>query len=405
MNHDHVAYDAGTFAFSGRVNGAIASTFNTIAFGSRGLHKDLTLDFSRISKAYANAMVTLVLSCRVLRRKHRVHVLLPEADYLGRLFQNAAWAHFLSPDQYEHRERVFDRHIPLNGFQTNTEQAQLVKRTMDVVLSNVRLGKHLAIGFDWLLQEMTDNVLCHADTPDGGLLQLVNQHAFLHVIIADAGRGIPATMRDMKVALDDCAAVEQSTWQGVTSKPSTNQGNGLAGTRNVAVASGGQLSIVSGRANVWWDKDGVHHKRLPYDYAGTVIDINLGKQFFDSREALALGGAEYQPEGHFEFEYWKDDAQAFCLRLSKEPGGVASRQSGKALACKIVNILEHDSSASVVVDWHGIDRVPSSSFVDEAFAKLRIELGADLFRERIRHKNDSDDIRWAILTAYSRRPA
>jgi hypothetical protein len=121
--------------------------------------------------------------------------------------------------------------------------------------------------------------------------------------------------------------------------------------------------------------------------------------------ALALGGNLTERDGHIEFEYWDDTERAFRIKLRKEQGGVASRQAGSALRTKIENIIEHDPQTGIIIDWEGIERLPSSSFVDEAFAKLRLGLGADRYREILRHQSDSEEIRWAVSNALSKRPA
>jgi anti-sigma regulatory factor (Ser/Thr protein kinase) len=403
---DHVTYHTGAFAFSGRVTGSVAATFNSLAFGPNHLHKELILDFTNVQAAFANAMVTIILACRSLRGEgFHIDIVLPRDRRVAHLFRGTGWAHFLSPATTDLEDRVVDRHVPLRAFRTSAEQSALVTRTVDIVLSQTRLGKDLANGFDWLLQEISDNVLCHAEARDGGLLQLVTTATHVDVIVADGGRGIPDSMRDINTRLDDCAAVEEAAKQGVTSKPTTNQGNGLAGTLNVACASGGQLTITSGRANIWWDAEGGHRQLLPYQYSGTVVDIRLGRKPFDARVALALGGNLTERDGHIEFEYWDDTERAFRIKLRKEQGGVASRQAGSALRTKIENIIEHDPQTGIIIDWEGIERLPSSSFVDEAFAKLRLGLGADRYREILRHQSDSEEIRWAVSNALSKRPA
>jgi hypothetical protein len=59
-------------------------------------------------------------------------------------------------------------------------------------------------GLEWPLNEIADNVLQHAEAPEGGLaaVTVAAKRRRAQFVVADAGRGIPATMCTVKGSTD-----------------------------------------------------------------------------------------------------------------------------------------------------------------------------------------------------------
>jgi hypothetical protein len=90
------------------------------------------------------------------------------------------------------------------------------------------------------LNEITDNVLVHAQSPIGGLVQVSTFKRTtkrIEYIVVDAGIGIPKTLRQSHPELSDAAALENAIKQGVTrDKLSAREMACLAGIGSAAIA-------------------------------------------------------------------------------------------------------------------------------------------------------------------------
>src|SRR5690606_1063310 len=129
------------------------------------------------------------------------------------------------------------------------EQQGLVNAFMDVVMRTMTLERDVIAGLEWSINEITDNVLNHAQAPDGGLVQVSTFRDRRRVAFAvgDAGRGILASLKEGYPELrSDAQAIGEAVKAGVTRDPDAGQGNGLAGTLRIATMSGGSFEVGSG---------------------------------------------------------------------------------------------------------------------------------------------------------------
>ena len=118
-------------------------------------------------------------------------------------------------------------------------------------MGSMEIERSVLAGLEWSVNEITDNVLNHAESPLGGLVQVATQRETVafQFVVGDARRGILASMRDGFPDLqDDAEAIGEAVKQGVTRNPDIGQGNGLAGTLRVAALSNGSFSVLSGQA-------------------------------------------------------------------------------------------------------------------------------------------------------------
>jgi hypothetical protein len=65
---------------------------------------------------------------------------------------------------------------------------------------------------------------------------------------------------------------------------------------------------------------------------------------------------------------------------------VGSRAAGAFIREKCRHLLEQEQRKPLVIDWAGVPLI-SSSFADEAFGKLFVELGPLTFAARVKHTN------------------
>jgi signal transduction histidine kinase len=152
------------------------------------LRERVTLDFRRVSAAFANSIVIIVAACWPLSgRGHRFAMRLPEDPDLARIFKHANWPHFLDPSTFDDAPSRHSRHLPLKRFRIAAEQSRVVQEIMEVVSSSTVLPGEIRLALEWSLQEITDNVMCHAESAHGGLVQVVTTKDRVQIVVGDAG--------------------------------------------------------------------------------------------------------------------------------------------------------------------------------------------------------------------------
>jgi hypothetical protein len=235
---------------------------------------------------------------------------------------------------------------------------------------------------EWAVNEITDNVLSHSRSHIGGFLICgkVPNHNILEFTVADAGIGVARSLG----IYDHCEAVERAVQEGVTRNKSTNQGNGLYGTYQLALASAGIFTLRSYHANLFVTMTGEMHIRnegTPYHGTYVVCQIDCDNpQLIE--QALAIGGREHSPP--FDYIERKHEQNAGALRVEAKDlcHTFGSRQSGIEARRYIKNLLETSKETRLEVNFADVF-VVSSSFADEVFGKLFVELGPLQYMRRV----------------------
>jgi anti-sigma regulatory factor (Ser/Thr protein kinase) len=367
---------------------------------SRG-HRNIDLDFRRSTSAYADAMLPII--CLVDHRRargDRFRVLLPEATHLRHLFLNANWAHHMDPDQLA-LDSEDQWHLATRRYTTHPEQQRAVSSLLGITLGSMELPGDVIKALDWCVNEVTDNVLNHAQAPAGGLVQVSTfreQHK-IQFVVADAGRGVPTAMRERYPRVgSDRNAVTEAVKAGVTSIPDAGQGNGLWGTHEVARCSRGSFKLTSGKGQfaAFIDPRTSRYRqvtRAVEDFPGTVVMLELSTDVeFDFDQALNLISAVPEPTlDVVDLEHVTAGGE-LLLCVAQEGIGYGTRQAGRALRQKCLNLLNAAPERRLVVDWTGVKLV-TSSFADEAVGKLVAELGPTVFASRITHAGTEPAVR------------
>ena len=346
-----------------------------------------------------------------LRREHvDLSVVLPDKDELRRLFLNTNWAHLLEPTSYERSDTVHDRHMAAHRFTDSDEQQQLVNVFMDVVMRNMTLERDVIAGLEWSINEITDNVLNHAECEEGGIVQISTFRDARKVAfgVADSGRGILSSLSEGHPYLrTDAQAIGEAIKAGVTRNPEAGQGNGIAGTFRIATMSEGMFEITSGLASLVI-RDGqpqTHKRRERQRFSGTIVYAELGLDaHFHLSEALGFSGLPHQPTDIIELLYETESGDAIVLKLREESTGFGSRPAGRQLRTKCINLLNADPDKPLLLDWSGIPLV-SSSFADELIGKLFASLGPLSFSARVRNINMEAVVRGLVDKAIMQRAA
>lgn len=406
-----VVREANRIQFIGRVNPYAHAQFLGCFHECRERgYPDVVLDFSRCESAFPNGMIPLLASVDALRReKIDLSVTLPgEEDRLARLFVNTNWAHFLEPARFPKSDTVHDRHLAAHRFSDFDQQQRLVNAFMDVVMRNMTLERDVIAGLEWSINEITDNVLNHAECEEGGIVQVSTFRDTRRIAfaVADSGRGILSSLREGHPALEtDADAIGEAMKAGITRNPDDGQGNGIAGALRIATMSQGSFSITSGLAHVSVKMGETWHYRNQQKFQGTVVYAELGLDAqFHLSEALGLGGDPHQPADVIETAYQADEHDATVLKMRNESTGFGSRTAGRQLRTKCLNLLNAEPSKPLVLDWTAVPLV-SSSFADELVGKLFASLGPLAFAARVRNVGMEAVVRALVDKAIMQRVA
>jgi len=376
-------------------------------------YSDLVLDFSECTETYPGPMLAL---CAELLRKRLEQVdaelILPKKEELARLFSNANWANLIEPRKYGPSRFRGHSQIPATQYSNPTEQNEAVNRIVNAILGGIPdiRREHFA-ALEWAINELTDNVIVHSDSPIGGLVQVSSFKRNSKVIeftIADAGLGIPTTLRSNgSFQGSDTDALDRAIREGVTRDKSIGQGNGLYGSYQICCQSGGAFQIESGHARLLYRPGGygleIRDQKVPVNGTLVIAKINFSDPDL-LRDALNFSGKSYTPVDYIETKYESEDSNIVCMKLFEETNSFGSRVAGTPIQNKIYNLLKMCPGQPIEIDFARVPLV-SSSFADEVFGKLFVKLGPLEFMQRVRFKNVENTVRLLVDKAITQRVA
>lgn len=374
-------------------------------------YQDLVLDFSELTSAYPSSVLPICSHVRELSRNRiDFDLVLPNDEKLKRIFVNANWAHLICPRKHEEYSKRRGAQIPATVFESSESQQNVVNSFVQTLLSTVSgLTRPELSAVEWALNEITDNVLNHAQSATGGLVQLSvlnKSNQLIEIAVCDAGLGIPATLRTTRKIDTDLDALDLAIREGVTRDLAVGQGNGLFGTFEICRKSGGYLRIESGNALLTYSEaGGLRMRNNPIPYHGTLIDARISLSGSDLlADALRFRGQMHTPVDILELKYESDSGSLLNYRLIDEVKSFGSRQAAKPVRVQIENILTMCPDSKLRIDFSDIPIV-SSSFADEVFGRLFVALGPMAFMGRIEFTAVNPTVRSLIDAAIARRVA
>jgi anti-sigma regulatory factor (Ser/Thr protein kinase) len=371
---------------------------------------EIILDFGACTAAFAPQVVALCVQVMRLRSTGLdFQVVLPEKPDLARLFRNANWAHLLDPVNNPESEFRGFTQVPATHFTTDIEQRQAVNRIVNAILGAIPdLDRRELAALEWSINEITDNVLVHSRSPIGGLIEVSTfQRAkkSIEYIVADAGVGIPATLRPSHPELtSDAEALENAIREGVTRDVNIGQGNGLYGSYQVCSHSMGSFHLESGRGKLMFSERvglRVTTERVPFE--GTLVVARI--TFSDPQllaEALRFGGKQHIPMDFVELVYEQHPREEVRFVMRTESSSFGSRIAGTPMRNKLSNLVNMCPGQRIIVDFADVPLV-SSSFADEVFGKLFIALGPMTFTQRFEFCNVALTVQQLIDKAITQR--
>jgi len=353
--------------------------------------QDIVLDFSVCDKITESVMLPFLPLIADYRKKGvGFECVLPQDRQLERLFLNTNWAYHINPHKYPQTSYKGD-HVPALRFgdgDTDSEEATgILGRIMNMILGQLEVERSVLKAVEWSLWEIMDNVSNHAASPVGGFVQATafKRTNLVEFVVADIGCGIPQS-----IGIDDHeVAIQMAIDEGVTRDKENNAGNGLYGSYRVASLSGGIFEIHS--LNGFFQ-----HKHHPEEdlviqkesipYSGTSVRCGIGLS--DSKlldKALRFKGEPYDPP-YDHIEHYFEDGSGHLIFSIKEKAqlDLGSRQGGRRIRGMIENLLRE--RRPIILDFDGIS-VISSSFADEVFGRLFVDMGPHAFMRQITMRN------------------
>lgn len=375
-------------------------------------YQEVVLDLQHCTSAFQNSMLSVCAQVMTYRNAGIEFTLIPPSKaQLKNLFRNTGWAHFIDPHQFEPSSfRGYSR-IPATQYRTPDEQQYAVNRIINVILGAIPdMHRSDFAAFEWAVNEITDNVLVHSESPIGGLVQVSTFQKYkkqVQFVVADAGVGIPKTLREGHPEItSDTDALDRAIREGVTRDKKIGQGNGLFGSYEICSKCNGYFAVHSGYARLEFNEKqllSISKENIPY--SGTLVVATI--DFTEPRlleEALRFQGQKYKPVDFIELEYESLGDGNVHFLLKNESSSFGSRVAGKPIRTKLSNLLKMRVAGKIVIDLSDIPLM-SSSFADEAFGKLFLEAGPVAFMQRFEFVNVMSTTQQLINKAIAQRMA
>jgi len=371
-------------------------------------YQDIVLDFERCSACFAGPILAIGATVARMRREGvDADLLLPKSGKLRNLFLNAGWAHIIDPAHHDSSHFRGYSHVPAIQYSSAAEQKAAVDNMVDKILCSLDgLDRNDLNAVEWSLNEVTDNVLAHADSPIGGFVSLTNFKARHKVefTVVDPGVGILTTLKEGHPEIRfDADALDRAISVRVTRDPSYGQGNGLYGTFEIAAQGQGNLHIHSGFARLDYYDGGVHIRSEQIPFNGTLVVASMDcSQPASLGEALRFGGERYDASGYVESRFEVEARPELWFRLAKESSSFGSRDAGTPVRTKLENLVLMHPDRVILVDCRDVPLI-SSSFADEVFGKLFVALGPVRFTNALELRSMSATVRSLVDKAVLQR--
>ncbi len=365
---------------------------------------DVILDFSMCARVTETVMLPLMpIIADYRKKKVSFQLIEPQNDILQRLFFNTNWAHYINPDKYD-RTPHEGGHVPALRFGDDGTSAtdEILNRVMNLILGQLETDRATLKAVEWSLGEIMDNVVNHSQSSVGGFVQATAYKGsnLVEFVVADAGIGIPRSMN----IYDHAEAIRQAINEGVTRDKSQNAGNGLYGSYRVATLSGGQFEINSFNGLLFCkENEGeIENHRNPVPYCGTSVrcGINVSDPELLGKALKFKGRSHDPPYDYIERKFENEEGDLIFSVKDEAQRDTGSRQGGKRIRGMLENLLrEH---RPVILDFDGVG-VISSSFADEVFGRLFVEMGPRTFMTRIQMRNVDPTVEGLIDRAIMQR--
>jgi hypothetical protein len=365
------------------------------------------LDLSKVMFAHPSGMAPMVAFIRHLHETGCVvDVALPMTRDLDDYFAKAGWKDGIEGTRIGYRRAWPGKtYLPLSTYQNHEELNPIISDTIRHINRTLDLGPGVIEALEWSLNEVADNVLNHS----GGAM------GYLQVV--DLGRGILNSLQESRPNLkSDEEALKLAVEKGVTRDLNVGQGNGLAGTWRIAIASNGYANLYSGRGLLRYlaprddssaggprqryrDVPGeIFVQSAPY-FPGTIVSITIPRnQKVDITKALW----GHNPMSQLEEVFLSDTGECIVFDVVKHASGYGNRASARPLRTEVENLLKQFPGKRIEISFNSVNLI-SASFADEFVARLAKELGIATFFQRVSITHTTEFVRRTLDVVIQQR--
>jgi anti-sigma regulatory factor (Ser/Thr protein kinase) len=334
--------------------------------------RSVTLDLSGAESIYPNGIVPIIAQVDYHRRRGvEINVVPPRNAEILRIYKAYGWAFHLCPQEFSLSTKERTQYSQLATFSTDTELNDEINRVLDVCFQQLVFAEGVPQAFEWALNEIAGNVLVHSEF-ESGWIQVVTykESQRLSLIVCDSGVGIPNSMRERYEFAGDKEGIELAVQKGTTSKPDFGQGNGLAGTLAIAKQSSGSFAITSGAGQLQLINDRISLRRNTIYFNGTFVQLQLPTNAPIDLPSALWG---HSPASYVELKF-TNDAGEIVFDPRTYASSFGNRITGQKLRIVVLNLIMQNQGKVVAVRMDHIS-ILASSFADELFGKLFVELG------------------------------
>ena len=271
------------------------------------------------------------------------------------------------------------RFLPLKQIASDGDVFSVVNAICDLVLHQFDNAGAFLPAMEWAANELIDNILLHSETPVPGAVcaQYFPKQHRLDIGICDLGRGIFQSLGTTRKLWSHGDAVTTALQRGVTRDTSVGQGNGMAGSLEIAKQNGGRLHVWTG--DVVYRLEGgeeLGFVKIPeVPGTGLLLSLDTRKSVDLSQTWIAGGDWSYiNAEAERIESAGGIDVAAACLHTG-------TRAPATRLRRKILALLP-EMEGPLILSFAGVARA-SSSFLDELLGRLVEELGEEVLGGKI----------------------
>lgn len=281
------------------------------------------------------------------------------------------------------------RFIPIKLIGSHKDVNDTVDAISDLVLHQFDRASEFIPAMEWAVNEVIDNIVIHSETEVPGVVcaQYYPGRHGLDIAVYDMGLGIKATIGSSQQVNTHQDAILKAIERGITRDSKVGQGNGLAGTVEIAIKNQGYLNLWSGdsifRIMQGETRDFQSIPILP----GTGIKlclntenpVDLSKTWIGAPTWSYIDSAaeRVKEEGGI-------DVAAQCVSTGGRIPATSLRKYTMGLLTEMEEPLTLDFSKV---------RSASSSFLDELLGRMIEELGETEFKKKIEVVGMSSSIR------------
>ena len=351
----------------------LTSSIHQVATMAR--YPDVVLDFRNISSITHSVMPPLASYLRRLLRDDAIdfQMIEPRDRFVRSKIVDWGLAHYIEHRRFP-KPPANSSNPALIQFLEHKDREIAVDKVLNSALRTGKLERQHIAALEWAVNEITDNVITHSMSKVGGFLisHRISRSNIIEFTVADSGIGVSKSLS----IKDECEAVEMAIQEGVTRNKKTNQGNGLFGTYRLALASSGIFVLKSLHGNLFVEKDGAMHVRneiVPYNGTFIVCQIDCDRPDLIEK-AFVFNGKNHVPGFDYIDKVHGDSEKKLTVNAREICKTFGSRHSGIEARQYVNNLILSLEGGSIEIDFSDIS-VISSSFADELFGKLFLELG------------------------------